>query len=270
MPCQHAMDGFESGIELSMQLGQAPRKIHDWFEPFNDRITPASVAVPSTVSSPERIGGMDKPETGVRVRWESILEVRVELVHSVPSIWRQLEIRGSLALSQVHVVLQAAFGWEDAHLHRFTASDPFAPLRPVDGEFPEVPQWLPEQECEEPGDRPEEDCSLERLFALGSGGAFYEYDFGDSWLHRLELVSRRPADEDGPRARLTDGARRGPLEDSGGLPGYEEILDALADPSHPDHAKHAVWVAGMTGSDAPYDPAFLDIAAVNRALASQF
>ncbi|WP_407070623.1 IS1096 element passenger TnpR family protein [Pseudarthrobacter phenanthrenivorans] len=43
----------------------------------------------------------------------------------------------------MHQVLQAAFGWEDAHLHRFVASDPFAPLRPVDGEFPEVPQWLP-------------------------------------------------------------------------------------------------------------------------------
>jgi hypothetical protein len=100
-----------------------------------------------------------------------------------------------MALDQVHQVLQAAFGWEDAHLHRFTAEDPFAPLRPVDGEVPEALQWLPGQECEEPGDRPEEDCSLDQLLALGAGAAFYEYDFGDSWLHRLELVSRRPADE---------------------------------------------------------------------------
>jgi hypothetical protein len=29
----------------------------------------------------------------------------------------------------------AAFGWEDAHLHRFTTGDPFGPLRPIDGEF---------------------------------------------------------------------------------------------------------------------------------------
>jgi hypothetical protein len=45
------------------------------------------------------------------------------------------------------------------------------------------------------------------------------------------------------RARLIDGARRGALEDSGGFPGYEEIRDALADPSHPDHAEHSAWVA---------------------------
>jgi hypothetical protein len=47
-------------------------------------------------------------------------------------------------------------------------------------------------------------------------------------------------------------------------------MDALADPSHPDHAEHTAWVADMTGSDTPFDPAFLDIPAVNRALASQF
>lgn len=162
-------------------------------------------------------------------------------------------------MSQVHQVLQAAFGWENAHLHRFTPADPFAPLRPVDGDIPEALQWLPDRECEEPGDRPEEDCTLDQLLALGSGGSFYEPDFGDRWLHRLELVSRRPADEDNPPARLTDGARRGPLEDSGGLSGYEEIMDVLADPSHPDHAEHAAWMAEITGSDAPFDPAFLDI-----------
>jgi hypothetical protein len=40
-------------------------------------------------------------------------------------------------------VLQVPFGWEDPHLHRFTPDDPFAPLRPIDGEIPEVQQWLP-------------------------------------------------------------------------------------------------------------------------------
>ncbi|MDQ0618524.1 hypothetical protein QFZ33_002548 [Arthrobacter globiformis] len=47
-------------------------------------------------------------------------------------------------------------------------------------------------------------------------------------------------------------------------------MDALADPSHPDYAEQAAWVADITGSDAPFDPAFLDISAVNRALAKQF
>ncbi|WP_240721061.1 plasmid pRiA4b ORF-3 family protein [Pseudarthrobacter sp. NamE2] len=94
----------------------------------------------------------------------------------------------------MHQVLQAAFDWEDAHLHRFTADDPFAPLPPAYG------------------------------------------------------------------------VRRGPLEGSGGLPGYGEVLDALADPSHHDHSERSAWEADVTGSHAPFDPALLALPAVNRAL----
>lgn len=210
---------------------------------------------------------VEKPTDGTSADpGEWVLDVRVGLVDSEPEIWRRLELRPSLTLGQVHQILQAAFGWEDAHLHRFTDSDPFTPLRPVGGNIPEPSQWLPADWCEEPTDLDEEDCSLDELLTRGSGTAFYEYDSGDSWLHRMELVSRRPAGEETLSARLTDGARRGPLEDSGGLPGYEHIMDALADPTHPDHIEYSQWVAAMTGSDEPFNPGFLDIAGVNRTL----
>ena len=197
---------------------------------------------------------------------ESLLELRVLLVGSHPEIWRQLEVRGSTSLDQVHGVLQVAFGWEDVHLHRFTDSNPFAPLRPIDGAMPEAPQWLPTQWCEDPADKAEEDCSLDQLLARGSGVAFYEYDFGDSWLHRIELISRRLATKETPPGRLTGGARRGPLEDSGGMPGFEEILDALADPAHPEHVEQSARVAETTGADEPFDPGCLDVEAINREL----
>jgi hypothetical protein len=62
---------------------------------------------------------------------------------------------------------------------------------------------------------------------------------------------------------------RGPLEDSEGFPGYEDIVDALADPTHPDHAEYSAWVAEITEPDEPFDPAFLEIPAfrqISRAL----
>ncbi|MEV7476031.1 MULTISPECIES: hypothetical protein [Micrococcaceae] len=40
---QNAMDGFEGDIELNMQLGLAPMKVEDWFEPFNDASVPPYV-----------------------------------------------------------------------------------------------------------------------------------------------------------------------------------------------------------------------------------
>jgi hypothetical protein len=65
---------------------------------------------------------------------------------------------------------------------------------------------------------------------------------------------------------LIGGARRGPLEDSGGMPGFEEIPDALADPAHPEHVEYSAWAAEMTGAHEPFDPGFLDLEAVNRKL----
>lgn len=72
---------------------------------------------------PAEMEGMDKMEAGTSVGQDSVLGVRVELVDSEPEIWRLLELRGFLTSSRVHQVLQAAFGWEDAHLHRFVAGD---------------------------------------------------------------------------------------------------------------------------------------------------
>jgi hypothetical protein len=40
---QDAMDGFEDDVELNMQLGFAPMRLEDWFEPFNHSRVPAFV-----------------------------------------------------------------------------------------------------------------------------------------------------------------------------------------------------------------------------------
>jgi hypothetical protein len=40
---------------------------------------------------------------------------------------------------------------------------------------------------------------------------------------------------------LIDAVGRCPLEDSGGAPGYMEMLEALRDPAHPRHAEVIEW-----------------------------
>ena len=60
-----------------------------------------------------------------------ILRLRVSLVGSKPEIWRTVDVDDALTLAQVHDVLQAALGWQDSHLHRYTDSDPFARSRGI-------------------------------------------------------------------------------------------------------------------------------------------
>src|SRR5882724_1618069 len=48
-----------------------------------------------------------------------ILQLRAVLRGISPLIWRRLLVPSDTSIALLHDVLQAAFGWEDMHLHRF-------------------------------------------------------------------------------------------------------------------------------------------------------
>lgn len=200
-----------------------------------------------------------------------LLQVKVSIVGSEPTIWRLLEIDASLTIDRVHGVLQTAVGWRDSHLHSFTDTDPYVRLRAVNGIVREPKRWVP-QDLLEDDERalPETDWTLGQILTPESDPLFYEYDFGDGWIHRLELTGNLPAPANAPRARLLDGARRAPLEDSGGVGGYHDLLDALADPQHEEHKNLQAWVAWTAGPWQEFDAEQLDINAVNNELALLF
>jgi hypothetical protein len=61
----------------------------------------------------------------------------------------------------------------------------------------------------------------------------YMYDFGDSWEHRLTVTGIFAGTPGVSYPRYIGGERSGPPEDCGGIPGFYEVLEALADRSHP-------------------------------------
>lgn len=177
--------------------------------------------------------------------------IRVWLLGSDPVISRQLRIAGDLALDWVHEVLQVGLGWEDVHLHRFTAKDPYA--RITNEEFAQgwPPQWVPAEFVEEDYDRPEEDTTLAELLQAGGGRAYYEYDFGDSWLHLIEELDHASAVPG--RAWQVLGENACPPEDCGGIDAYLNFLDALADPAHPGHRQAIDAARQLEFSPAEFD-----------------
>jgi hypothetical protein len=70
----------------------------------------------------------------------------------------------------------------------------------------------------------------------------YEYDFGDGWEHHLvvEKIEPLPA---GQRALpcCLKGRRHFPPKDVGGIWGYGEFLEAIADPDHSEHDSYREW-----------------------------
>jgi hypothetical protein len=100
-----------------------------------------------------------------------------------------------------------------------------------------------------------------RKLVLGAGGQFaYTYDFGDNWEHILEIERTLPLEEGVRYALCLAGALACPPEDVGGIPGYENFLQVLNNPKHPQHTEYLEWIGDTFVPDA------FDLDEINRLL----
>lgn len=189
---------------------------------------------------------MSRPAKSAFESFNEIATIRIELVDSDPLIWREVEVPTSITLKVLHDVIQAVMGWFDCHLWEFTIGERRYGLPPDE-------DW---------GTEPRFEAAKVRLRDVVSSGSTtidYLYDFGDSWEHRLTVTNIRQGDPDRSYPRHIDGEQNAPPEDCGGLPGFYEILAAVADPDHPDHAEMVDWFD-------EYDPDTFDDLPIKYAL----
>jgi hypothetical protein len=170
------------------------------------------------------------------------IELTVTLTDVHPPVWRRIVVPGSLTMRELHAVLQTAMGWEDAHLHLFRVRNVlFGDIEDFSGEL---------------GD--EEATTVSDVARIATEFS-YEYDFGDGWEHTIQVGQRLPTVGLGTPHCL-DGARACPPEDCGGAPGYERLVEVLADPAGPEHAELTEWLGGE------FDPEAFDRDATNELL----
>ena len=177
-----------------------------------------------------------------------LYQFKVILRHTSPKIWRRIQVWEDYTLHQLHRVLQAAMGWEDYHLYEFRIGrakyrDPH-----------------PENELKILNAKRTRICNV----LAGVGAKFeYIYDFGDNWHHEFVLEAILPPSPDTLYPRCVAGERSGPPEDAGGAHGYENYLEAMADPNHEQHEDMMAW-------RGPFDPEAFSIEKVNKQLEKKF
>jgi len=178
-----------------------------------------------------------------------VFQLKVTLLGTMPPIWRRLLVPANLTLAQLHDVLQAAMGWQDCHMHEFCIGQRhFGTPNPEDG-FMGMPPFENERTVH-----------LSNVLRRVGAKATYTYDFGDSWEHGIVLEKRLPADPGTVYPVCTGGEYACPPEDCGGIAGFYDLLDALADPTHEQHDELQDWV------EENYDPDIFSIDDVNRML----
>jgi hypothetical protein len=181
--------------------------------------------------------------------------IRVDLAQARPPIWRRLEVRSDLTLDVVHQVLQAAYGWADAHLHRFAlGGHPFDRHTQV---------FLCPYEVEEGEDEglPAAEVRLDEALAEPGDVLRYAYDYGDSWDLTLKLEEVRPAAADSPAAVAVDGRRAAPPENCGGFTDADDLATVLDDPARfeVDEVNEALRSPYVVVSDHAVDPRVVDL-----------
>jgi hypothetical protein len=190
-----------------------------------------------------------KPIVGAAANTE-IYQFKVTLIGVTPPIWRRIHVAGTYTLAQFHRVLQVAMGWENYHLYMFhVGSKRYGPAG-IDDDY-------------ELGLLDAKRIDLAAALPRVGTTLLYTYDYGDDWEHELLLEAIVMPALDMTYPRLIADERRCPPEDVGGIGGYADYLETMADPSHRQHEEMMMW-------RGPFDPEEFSVERVNREFANKF
>ena len=162
----------------------------------------------------------------------TVARLKVSLDDVEPKVLRRIEVPADIKLDRLHLILQAALGWMNSHLYEFRIQA--ARYGVPDPEWPEDMR----------------DAHKAKLIDVLEGAKIlrYVYDFGDGWEHSVKVEGLTAPEPGVVYPRLIEASGRCPPEDVGGPWGYCDLIDALQDPDHEQHAEMREWV----GDD--YDP----------------
>ena len=183
----------------------------------------------------------------------TIYRVKISLRGAKPPIWRRLELPSTGTLHNLHHAIQEAFGWQDRHTWVFQT--PFGDYG-LPGPGPGAGL----------GFRSAAATKLQDVAPRTGGRIRYTYDFGDGWEHDILVEDVVDAEPGVAYPRCLAGRRACPPEDCGGIWGYRELLEILADPDHEEHYDRLEWL-GLDSADDFVQSAF-DLGAANKALST--
>ena len=182
----------------------------------------------------------------------NIYQIKIALSDSKPPIWRRLLVRGDMNLPELHLAIQIAMGWYNGHLHQFIKNDRFYGV--IDDEFPD-----PFGDIED-----ETQFKLCDLIKKEKDVVLYEYDFGDSWIHKITLEKVLKPDPTLTYPLCIKGKKACPPEDCGGIWGYYNMLNVIADETNEDYEEYAEWLGDG------FDPEYFSVSEVNEELQNSF
>lgn len=163
-----------------------------------------------------------------------------------------------IAFFALHVAIQDSFGWTDSHLHQFHTKTPYG----RDRDYTIISFPYPNSEIFDDEMKPKDERyeKISQWLKKKKDTVYYEYDFGDGWIHLITLEKIEPFTT-GKYPSLADGKNACPPEDCGGIGGYGHLLDVLSNPHDEEYEDMCDWLGIKKGSD--FDPSVFNPAEIS-------
>jgi hypothetical protein len=173
---------------------------------------------------------------------DEVYQFKITLLNVEPAVWRRIQIN-DCTLADLHYLIQAAMGWEDAHMYEFQVNRRRYVV-PMD-EF----GWG-EDDTQDPNR-----VLVSELLPEGRKQLKFKYlyDFGDDWWHEVRFEKRVAPEAKVEYPICLEGAGACPPEDCGGPWGYLDLAAAHADKDHPNHEYAEEWL-GPDFDPKAFDP----------------
>ncbi|MEZ4826140.1 MAG: plasmid pRiA4b ORF-3 family protein [Bacteroidia bacterium] len=169
-----------------------------------------------------------------------VYQIKVTLEQTKPPVWRRLLIQPKINFLDLHFILQGAMGWENAHLFVFEENKPRGEMTMKIG-IPYEDDFFADEMLDA------EKTPIQTFLKEPKDKLFYEYDFGDSWRHKIEL-EKILEDTILPKAICVKGAGACPPEDCGGIWGYYQMMEFVNKKGSKEGAEYREWL-GMEKGD---------------------
>ncbi|MCX6137513.1 MAG: plasmid pRiA4b ORF-3 family protein [Ignavibacteriales bacterium] len=167
------------------------------------------------------------------------MQFKIALQGITPPIWRRIVVPENYSFWDLHVAIQDSFGWTDTHLHVFKIS------RGLEIGIPDRYEMVDGNKF-----KPGWEVKIQKHFHTIGTKIKYEYDFGDGWVHEVEL--EKMIEDETKAPQCIDGKRACPPEDCGGIPGYAEFCETMRKKKGEAYKEMVEWFGG------DYDAEYFD------------
>lgn len=171
-------------------------------------------------------------------------QLKVTLKGVKPPIWRRIVVPAHYSFRDLHLVIQEAMGWEQMHLYSFFKDNVF---------IEELDEWdEPSADSPFPVIRKADarEMLIGSFLAEAGDKCDYIYDFGDDWIHSVQLEKVLQEDDNLTVPICLKGKRACPPENCGGIPGYENLLAILKGPDNEEKEMMLDWLGEQFDSEA--------------------